>query len=118
MSQLIPFPPDQPASGSSRRKFRTTYFSRRELFRLLSIYSQRVATGEWKDYAIDHQAGRAVFSAFRSAYEAPQFAVMKCPANTRKEPFVVYMGPRIVGRGQTLDEALTVFDKRPRLVRN
>jgi len=117
MSQLIPFPDARPAGGT-RKKNRPTYFSRAELFRLLSLYSQRVATGEWKDYAIDHQAGRAIFSVFRSAYEAPQFAVVKCPANTRKGPFLVYMGPREVGRGQTLDEALSVFEKRLRVVQS
>ncbi|MEM7563519.1 MAG: DUF2794 domain-containing protein, partial [Pseudomonadota bacterium] len=35
----------------------------------LQLYSTRVARGEWRDYAIDHSAGVAIFSIFRHANE-------------------------------------------------
>ena len=39
-----------------------TFFSRSELGQLLSLYSRRVVNGEWRDYAIDHDATEATVS--------------------------------------------------------
>ena len=35
-------------------------FNRIELNRILNLYGRMVADGEWRDYAIDRRAGRAV----------------------------------------------------------
>ena len=48
-----------------RNKGRRVTFDRQELRQLLDVYSRRVASGEWKDYAIDMGNGSAVFSIFR-----------------------------------------------------
>ena len=45
-----------------RRPKGSVYFDRHELRRLLDVYSRRVMSGEWKDYAIDHQGGRAILA--------------------------------------------------------
>ena len=40
-------------------------FDRRELSQILNVYGRKVASGEWRDYAIDTLKEKAVFSVFR-----------------------------------------------------
>ena len=54
-------------------------FDRRELDQILRLYGRMVAANEWRDYAIDHLADRAVFSVFRRASETPLFQIVKDP---------------------------------------
>ena len=49
---------------------RTLYFTRSELNQLLGLYSRNVARGVWRDYAIDHRDGQALFSVFRHTHES------------------------------------------------
>ena len=66
-------------------------FNRFELNRILNLYGRMVADGEWRDYAID-SSGRAVFSVFRRASEAPIYRIEKegsragraCTASSRR----------------------------------
>jgi len=44
--------------GGARR---TLYFTRQELNQLLGLYSRNVICGVWRDYAIDHRDGQALF---------------------------------------------------------
>src|SRR5262249_17139318 len=60
-------------------------FTRTELPQMLSVYSRRVADGEWRDYAIDSRDGRAIFSIFRRSFESPLFAIVKQPAEESPE---------------------------------
>jgi hypothetical protein len=46
-------------------------FNRRELDQILRLYGNKVASGEWRDYAIDMLRERAVFSIFKRAAEVP-----------------------------------------------
>ena len=60
-------------------------FDRRELDQILRLYGRMVAANEWRDYAIDHLADRAVFSVFRRTSETPLFRIVKNPALARKQ---------------------------------
>jgi hypothetical protein len=91
-------------------------FDRAELCRLLTLYSQRVADGEWRDYAIDQQSGRAVFAVFRHASERPLFTISKIDRTDDATGWEVASGPRRLSRADTLEEALAVFDRTLRLV--
>ena len=73
-----------PPTAISKIAARPSYFSRRELIAILRVYGGRVATGDWRDYAIDHCHGRAVFSIYRSHFETPIFTVEKCWHKSRK----------------------------------
>ena len=53
------------------------HFTRSELNQLLSLYSRRVAGGEWRDYAIDQRAGQAAFSVFRHTHDRPLYTITK-----------------------------------------
>ncbi|WP_419902445.1 DUF2794 domain-containing protein [Kiloniella sp.] len=86
-------------------------FNRSELGLLLSVYSQRVAKGEWRDYAIDLLGDCAVFSIFRHAHETPLFAVVKTKGHKNKyDEFTVYNGQKRLNRSRNLSEALEVFN--------
>lgn len=98
-----------------RRKSGQVYFTRSELSQLLGLYSERVARGEWKDYAIDHAAGIAVFSIFRHTAERPAFAIAKI-STPRGPDFVVFDDKRKLKRSAVLRDALTAFPPGLRLV--
>ena len=91
-------------------------FDRRELNAILRVYGRKVAAGEWRDYAIDHLADRAVFSIFRRASEMPMYRVEKIPALTRKQGAyrIVAATGLILRRGHELVQVLRILDK-PRL---
>jgi hypothetical protein len=92
---------------------KTVYFSRGELNELLTLYSRHVIRGIWRDYAIDHRDGFALFSVFRHSQESPAFRIMKCAAGgNRQGDFVVFSGREKVNAGKTLADALTIFRKR------
>lgn len=95
--------------GSKGR--RPVSFDRMELSKLLALYSEQVAAGHWKDYAIDALPGQALFSVYRSAYENPDFVVAKQIApNGKGREFVVYQGPNRVARNDALTDVLKHFE--------
>lgn len=96
----------------SRSKRRVVTFERRELRQLLALYSARVITGEWRDYAIDFRPGMALFSIFRHTAEQPLFAIAKV-AGAR---WTVHAGPRRLAQGDDLGEVLSIFDRRLRVL--
>lgn len=96
-----------------------TFFDRRELQRLLRLYGAQVAAGEWRDYALDALADRALFSVYRRHSEAPLYQIEKRPENARRQGAwsVIAAGGRILKRGHDLDRVLAVLEpKRLQLV--
>ncbi len=96
---------------------RRVYFDRTELTRLLQLYSQRVARGEWRDYAIDHTPGAALFSVFRHSYDRPLFAVSKSTGSGgRPVEYALVVGRRKVRRASSLVDLLDAFERSPELL--
>ncbi|MEO3429621.1 DUF2794 domain-containing protein [Pelagibius sp. CAU 1746] len=108
MSQLYSF-------NESRKTPRRVFFDRAELNQLLSLYSRNVASGEWRDYAIDQAGGAAIFSVFRHTHDAPLYAIAK-QRNNRSIEYVVFSGREKIKRSNNLRDALKVFRKRLRVV--
>ena len=94
-------------------------FKRRELDRILQVYSRMVDEGHWRDYAIDHLRDKAVFSAFRRASEVPLYRIEKDPSRARKQGAfaIISAAGLVLKRGHELEVVLKYFDKPPRLVR-
>ncbi len=92
-------------------------FNRRELDQILRIYGNKVADGEWRDYAIDMLRDRAVFSVFKRAAEVPLYRIEKNPKLARKQGAwcVTNAGGQILKRGHELGAVLRMFEARPRL---
>ncbi len=99
---------------SFRRSKKHVSFHKTELRELMNVYSRRVASGEWRDYAIDHMVGMAIFSIYRSSFETPLFRIAKVAGrsvNEQTEWMVVSRGERLK-RSTSLTEVLAVFDKK------
>jgi hypothetical protein len=97
--------------GEFKQRGKTTYFERAELLQLLRLYSRKVASGEWRDYALDHREGVALFSVFRHSHESPLFTIVK-----RGREFAVFRGRQRLGTAQTIADVLTHFRTKPSLV--
>src|ERR1700716_4688765 len=72
---------------------RPLYFTRSELNQLLGLYSRHVARGVWRDYAIDHRDGQALFSVFRHTHESPAYTIVKAALSAAQPAeFIVLSG--------------------------
>jgi hypothetical protein len=93
-------------------------FDRRELRVIFDLYGAKVAGGEWRDYAMDFTASKAVFSIFRRACETPLYRIEKNPALARRQGAysVVDASGLILRRGQDLARVVGVLDRKLRLV--
>jgi hypothetical protein len=109
MSQVIRLAEHKPAT-------RHVFFTRAELNLLLSLYSRRVAAGEWRDYAIDHRPGAALFSMFRHSHDHPLYAVVKFLNRDRSIDYRVMTGGRKIKQSKDLVEALAVIERQLRVV--
>ncbi len=92
-------------------------FDRHELSQILRIYGINVASGEWRDYAMDFGQELATFSVFRRTSESPLYRIVKNPALARKQGLyaVIAQGGLILKRGHDLGQVLTVLLKKPKL---
>lgn len=106
-----------PSSARQPPASRQTFFSRSELCKLLSLYSRRVVNGEWRDYAIDHDATQATVSFYRNAAEHPEYAITKTTGHKgRPGLFVLKSGPQQIKQSQSLEDVIGAVESRLRLV--
>lgn len=89
-------------------------FDRAELGILLNVYGRKVASGEWRDYAMDMLRDRALFSIYRRTSERPQFVVEKNPKfrNKQGQWSVTNAEGRVLKRGQDLAKVLRVLEPK------
>lgn len=99
---------------TSSKRMEQVAFDRRELSEILRVYGYRVAEGEWRDYALDFQKDRAVFSIFKRTSEMPIFQVEKNPKLSRKQGAysVTNSAGMILKRGHDLRQVLKVLEPR------
>ena len=100
-----------------RRPNRALHFTRSELHQLLTLYSRRVACGDWRDYAIDQDGGLAAFSVFRHSHERPLYTITKrwsCPHQSVE--YLVLRDCRRLAQTACLDDALSVIEERFQVV--
>nr|WP_202396042.1 DUF2794 domain-containing protein [Stappia sediminis] len=107
----------QRSAPPAQRAVPLVAFHRRELDQILRLYGRMVASGEWRDYAIDHMKEKAVFSVFRRTSEMPLFRIEKDPKNARRQGAysVIGAGGAILKRGSELAQVLKVFEKKRHL---
>lgn len=111
MDNLIRLPA---ARKNSTKPF---FFTRHEMGTLMSLYSSRVAAGEWRDYAFDQLDDMAVFSIFRHTHERPLYSVAKIQKKGQRKPsFALYAGQKRLKSAGSLLDVIETFDKLPRLV--
>jgi hypothetical protein len=91
----------------------TVAFHRTELSAILGLYGRAVAAGLWRDYGISMLRDVAIFSIFRHTAEQPLFAIAKVPS---QGGYMVYNGPRKLAHGDSLEDVLTIFERKIRLL--
>jgi hypothetical protein len=93
-------------------------FDRHELREVLNLYGRNVAEGEWRDYAIDFSAQKAVFSIYRRSSEYPLYRIEKNPKLARKQGAysVIAATGLILRRGHDLARVIAVLDKKLKIV--
>jgi hypothetical protein len=91
-----------------RARRQTLYFSRSELNQLLGLYSLHVMRGVWRDYAIDHRDGLALFSVFRHTQEGATYTIAKS-TNAGAPEYTVLCGRQRLRVSRSLAEALAYF---------
>lgn len=107
---------DSSPEGAIRRN--SISFDRQELSQILNVYGRKVASGEWRDYAIDTLKEKAVFSVFRRSSEMPLYRIEKTPKLARRQGAysVIAATGLILKRGHDLARVLRALDKGLRLV--
>ncbi|MCA1951889.1 MAG: DUF2794 domain-containing protein [Hyphomicrobiales bacterium] len=111
---ILPFP----RSHGNARAVELVRFDRRELSEILRVYGRHVATGEWRDYAIEFGRERAIFAILKRSGEMPLYRVIKEPARAARQGAysVVAAGGAVLKRGEDLARVLNVIDKPARIV--
>jgi hypothetical protein len=96
---------------------RTVKFDHQELALILNLYGHNVASGDWRDYAMDFGRDRAVFCIFRRSSEQPLYRIIKDPSLARKHGVysVIAQTGLILKRGHDLAQVLQVLVKKPKL---
>jgi hypothetical protein len=106
---------DMLSLADHRRRPSRVGFSRGELQRILNLYSRRVASGEWRDYAIDHLEHMAAFSVFRHAFDRPLFTIAKRRGGGVVD-YLLYASGSKLKHSRSIDEVLEALETRPRAV--
>ena len=106
----------QSRGQAHRRNTRPLYFDRRELQRLVGLYSENVMAGVWRDYALDHGEGLALFSIFQRSGEKPLYVVAKQQVGPGTYEYLLFEGERRARKAGTLDAVLDFFRRRLSLV--
>lgn len=85
-------------------KSRPVSFTRAELSLILGLYSRKISTGEWRDYALDHRDNMAVFSIYRHAHDQPLYAIVK-----QGDVFGLYERGQRIKQSQILGDILDLL---------
>ena len=82
-------------------------FSKKDLNSIISIYSQKVSNGIWKDYSINFENNYAEFSIYRHSYASPEFSIIK----NKKNIFYIYSRKQELRKSKYIKDILNVLKK-------
>ena len=90
------------------------FFSKEELNLILSLYGKGVASGKWKDYAIDASKDETIFSIYWHASEMPLFKITKTHNNKRVDErwLIKSTSGQILKRNKNLIHLLNSFKNK------
>lgn len=105
-------------SSRDQAHYERVAFTKDELQAILNLYGRMVASGEWKDYAMDFLSDKAVFSVFRRASEVPLYKIEKTPKMASKQGAfsITAATGLILRRGNDLSRVLNVLEKKMQVV--
>ena len=82
-------------------------FSKKDLNSIISIYSQKVSMGIWKDYSINFEKNYAEFSIYKHTHASPEFSIVK----DKKKIFFIYSRKQELKRSRYIKDVLNVLKK-------
>lgn len=101
----------------TKSRISTGYFTRIELNQILNIYARFVSSGEWRDYALDHLDGVAIFSIYRSSVEQPLFTIEKHKLKGRDRwQYQLRDRRKLIKTAGGIDTILNTLKNLPKLV--
>ena len=122
MSEVVDFEPPrrgrQLPSAGALPKSPAEFFSRAELHAILKLYSRKVMTGEWLDYALGWDERGARFAIFGRVSAFPLYVVLKRSRQAKRERrWEVSGGGRVLATGRSLETVIAPLQRaRPSLV--
>ncbi|WP_339863044.1 DUF2794 domain-containing protein [Paremcibacter congregatus] len=124
---IIPFKSPAPSRGTNRSqppsftfvgpsaatKHDRVFFQRPEFEAILNLYGKMVASGHWKDYAIDSTSSDASFAIYQHAHDRPLYIIRKTPKLAARQGAysLISAQGKILKRGADLDRLLSYFNK-------
>lgn len=100
-----------PQPGGGHSKGLADFFDRRELDQILQLYSRKVMTGEWLDYALGSDDRGAEFAIFGRQANVPLFRIRKARGK-RQGRWQICDRSSLIGAKNTLEAALKLLDRR------
>jgi len=82
-------------------------FSKKDLNSIISIYSQKVSNGIWKDYSINFEKNYAEFSIYKHTYASPEFSIVK----NKKKLFSIYSRTQELKKSKYIKDVLNILKK-------
>ena len=98
------------SSGSTNNH--NLYFSKDELAKILNLYSKGVATGQWKDYAINFNKNNAFFYMYKHTLAAPECILNKSLEKKKKKIFYNLQSKNRNKKYDNLDILLSSLNRR------
>lgn len=107
-------PAAKPAEAVAAPAPEAVFFSRREFDSILNLYGKMVASGHWKDYAIDSARDQAIFSVYQNVHDRPLYRITKTPKRAAKQGAFAISSAQgnILKRGHDIDMLLKFFNKK------
>ena len=84
-------------------------FKKFELNKIMSIYSEKISIGEWKDYSICFQSNYALFCIHKSFNLHPSFQIMK--KNNKGINYYLSSNNQLIIKSNSLNKVLSYFNK-------
>ena len=82
-------------------------FTKCDLNSIISIYSQKVSNGIWKDYSINFGNNYAEFSIYKHTLSYPEFSIIK----NSKKVFSIYSKNKKLKRSKHIKDILNILQK-------
>ena len=82
-------------------------FTKCDLNSIISIYSQKVSNGIWKDYSINFENNYAEFSIYKHTLAYPEFSIIK----NSKKVFSIYSKNKKLKRSKHIKDILNILQK-------
>ncbi len=82
-------------------------FTKCDLNSIISVYSQKVSNGIWKDYSINFENNYAEFSIYKHTLAYPEFSIIK----NNKKVFFIYSKNIELKKSKYIKDILNILKK-------